>query len=357
MPISAMAHLDRVRRAQRVEVESAPLHVGDELLPHLPLGVELRRDPRLHPGGKALVEPEVVPPCHRDEVAKPLVGELMDHHLCHALPLPRRRRLVNQQVHLAVGDQPPVLHRPRGKLGDGYHVGLGQGVGLAKGLIVAVEGVARALERERTQLRLARRAENSDQHAALGQGRNVVKLAHHEGQQVGAHARALEEGDGLGAVGVRERGRLGHVGKRRHVRRHAQRARERRLAQRLVPAWEYFACVDGLTLRGDHQLLFALDVGVLAAVEAVHLVVVIAREGEGQHARPGRKRRGKGGGHRALTKRDGGGGAHALEAGGVDLELVGVQRHRSHRLDQRHRDRHRPIKLVLLDSQRKVQFV
>ena len=44
----------------------------------------------LHPRGKALVEPEVVPPLHGDQVAEPLVRELVGDHSAHALLLLRR---------------------------------------------------------------------------------------------------------------------------------------------------------------------------------------------------------------------------------------------------------------------------
>ena len=73
-------------RAERVELQRAALHVGDELLPHAPARVELVADARLHPRGEALVEPQVVPPVHGHQVAEPLVGELVDDHLRHALP-------------------------------------------------------------------------------------------------------------------------------------------------------------------------------------------------------------------------------------------------------------------------------
>jgi hypothetical protein len=119
---STRQHLNRVGRAQRVELQRAALHVSDELLPHVPARVQLVADARLHPRGEALVEPQVVPPVHRHQVTKPLVGELVDDDLGHALTLTRRGVLVDEQVDLAVGHKAPVLHGARGKLRDGHPV-------------------------------------------------------------------------------------------------------------------------------------------------------------------------------------------------------------------------------------------
>ena len=60
--LSYCAHLDGVRRAQRVEPEGRLLVIHDELLPHTPHGEEDVSGVGLHPGSEALVEPQVVPP-------------------------------------------------------------------------------------------------------------------------------------------------------------------------------------------------------------------------------------------------------------------------------------------------------
>ncbi len=82
-----------------------------------------------HPGGEALVEPEVVPPLHGDHVAEPLVRHLVGDD--------GRRRpsvgdgsglRVEQQVGLAVGDAAEVFHGAGLEVGQGDHVELGHGV-------------------------------------------------------------------------------------------------------------------------------------------------------------------------------------------------------------------------------------
>ncbi len=65
-----------------------------------------------HPGGERLVEPDVVPPGHGDEVAEPLVRELVRHDVRERAPLAFGCPLgVEQQEPFAEGDEPDVLHR------------------------------------------------------------------------------------------------------------------------------------------------------------------------------------------------------------------------------------------------------
>ena len=60
----------------RVEVEGVVL-VGGHGLVDVPLRVHGGHGLVLHPGGEALVEPDVVPPLHGHQVAEPLVGHLV----------------------------------------------------------------------------------------------------------------------------------------------------------------------------------------------------------------------------------------------------------------------------------------
>jgi len=70
-----------------------------------------------HIGCKGLVEPEIIPPFHRDQVAKPLVSQLVQIRV-------RERQLVIQghgrpspQIVLSVGHACNVLHRAGVELG------------------------------------------------------------------------------------------------------------------------------------------------------------------------------------------------------------------------------------------------
>ena len=94
---------DRVRVRQRVERERRAL-ARLEVVPHAPRGLPVVDDLVGHPRGERLVQPEVVPPRHRHQVAEPLVRELVRDHLGDALLLRQRRgRRVDEQ------------QRPRGR--------------------------------------------------------------------------------------------------------------------------------------------------------------------------------------------------------------------------------------------------
>ena len=66
----------------RVEVQRA-VHVRGHGLVDVPLRMHGGDGLVLHPGGKAFVEPDVVPPLHGDQVAEPLVGHLVSDDQGH----------------------------------------------------------------------------------------------------------------------------------------------------------------------------------------------------------------------------------------------------------------------------------
>ena len=64
-----------------------------------------------YPGCEAFVQPQFVPPIHGDEIAEPLMGELVRYDVHHTIAiLLIRRILVEQNGSCAVGDETPVLH-------------------------------------------------------------------------------------------------------------------------------------------------------------------------------------------------------------------------------------------------------
>src|SRR5215469_13890321 len=65
----------------------------------------------LHPGSEALVEPDVVPPFHGDEIAEPLMSHLMcDDAGDRLFQIDGALLLINQQNHFAEGDAAGILH-------------------------------------------------------------------------------------------------------------------------------------------------------------------------------------------------------------------------------------------------------
>lgn len=57
---------------QRVNGHGNLLVVAEELLPNVKLWLRRLHAHKLHKGGKALVQPQQIPPLHGHEVAKPL---------------------------------------------------------------------------------------------------------------------------------------------------------------------------------------------------------------------------------------------------------------------------------------------
>ena len=68
------------------------------LEPNFPLRIEIRAALAAHPGGESFVQPEIVPPGHRHEIAEPLVGDLVRDDFVDALfRRSRRIRRIKQE--------------------------------------------------------------------------------------------------------------------------------------------------------------------------------------------------------------------------------------------------------------------
>src|SRR3989441_11143782 len=118
--------LDGMRALQSVSGHSSTGAVLDEVLPDFPLWIRPVDHLVGHKGREALVEPEIVPPFHRDEIAEPHVSNLMRDYLNDALLSRSARVHVGMQQDLSESYRAPVLHRPISELGDSNQVKLGQ---------------------------------------------------------------------------------------------------------------------------------------------------------------------------------------------------------------------------------------
>ena len=108
--------------------------------PGFPLRIEFRRALRPHPRREPFVEPEIVPPRHRDEIAEPHVGRLVrDHFVDALLRLGGRFLGIEQEARFVVGDSAPVLHRPAETARDRDVIQLRERVGDAEVVIKILE--------------------------------------------------------------------------------------------------------------------------------------------------------------------------------------------------------------------------
>ena len=291
--------LDGVGVGQPVQAEGAAgVHIH-ELRPHFPLREQPVHRLGAHPRGKALVQPQVIPPLHRHQVAEPHMRHFVGHHFGHPLPgAGRRVGRVHQQRRFAVSHRPPVLHGAGRKVGNGEMVQLGQRVGDAEVIVEIAQQLDRSVQRETGLAFLARRGPYPHQRAVGGLRLHRRQVAHHKGQQIGGHYRRGGEthcfSPRTGAGFLHRRG----VGNRLILRVEFQRNLEYGFGRRLVPAGKGAAGVGGLELRGRQITGFAGRRLVFRAVETEQLVVQLAGKGQRQLRRAGGQFQGKGQRHR-----------------------------------------------------------
>jgi hypothetical protein len=127
------AHLDGLAYASRRRepvVPHRPLPSVDSPVFPMPAGLDFRRDLVAQPRGERLVQPDVVPPRGRHQVAEPLVRNLV-RRVPHIALLESRRVHVapGKQDRLVVRDEAHVLHRAEKVAGvrDRYAVELETG--------------------------------------------------------------------------------------------------------------------------------------------------------------------------------------------------------------------------------------
>ena len=119
-----------------------------------------------HPCREGFVQPDIVPPFRRHQIAKPLVGQLVRMGRQRAALLAERGALINQECRFAVDDRARILHSAIGKVRRGDEVELGVWVWIVeifflytehfkRGFMRRFELVALSFGRERPQHNLA----------------------------------------------------------------------------------------------------------------------------------------------------------------------------------------------------------
>ncbi len=183
--VSALARMARVVGcASMFSVSSTPRDHG---LVDVPLRMHGGHGLVLHPGGKALVEPDVVPPLHGDQVAEPLVGHLVgDDQGDFFLGADGGRFGIDEQVGLAVGDGAEVLHGAGLEVGQGDEVELLERVGNAEVGVVVVEHVLGDIDAVGREGDLVGRGADADGHA-VGFAGGALEVADQEGDEVSGH--------------------------------------------------------------------------------------------------------------------------------------------------------------------------
>ncbi len=271
--------LDGTGRLQGVRVEGAGTGEA-EADPPLPLGAVGIGDLELHEGGEGLVEPDAVPPLHRDEIAEPHVRQLVCDHVHDVLQLALGRLVrVGEEEGLPERDAAEVLHGPEGEVGDGDEV---HGIARVRDVEVVGEVGERELrhvEAELGEVELVGRAQQPERGARDVDRLGGLERAHDEGHEVGGHRHRVGEADAPTPVEhlVGDQGGVGH---RTQVVVEVEGDGEAGFEVRFVPAREGPAGIGGLELGGGDHALDAVVVGEGRAVEPPQLVVQPAPEPE-----------------------------------------------------------------------------
>ncbi len=110
----------RVQRHRLIEPRSSPQAF-------LPSWIEMRARLDFHPGCERFVEPDLFPRRGGDQVAEPLMRDLVRDDVEHiALHVKRAARRIEQNRVFRIRDQAPVLHRAVADTGHGKLIEFGQ---------------------------------------------------------------------------------------------------------------------------------------------------------------------------------------------------------------------------------------
>ena len=133
------------------------------LQPDFPLRIEPRGAFGSHPRSETFVQPKIVPPSHRDEIAKPHVCHLVSEHFVNALLGFEGRILwIEQKDRLVISDPAPILHRAAESTGQCNLIELRQRVGNAEVVVVVLQDLRGRFERVAAHLPFAFRRDHAD---------------------------------------------------------------------------------------------------------------------------------------------------------------------------------------------------
>ena len=156
--------------------------MGEKIVPNFEFWKNMVSAIVFHNGSKRLVEPEVIPPFHGDEVAKPLVREFVSDGECDRFLGGKRRIFGAKQLRLAIGNKTPVFHGARLKVRNSNLVELLEWIGRLEEIFVILERFDgdRGGEFERVW-GLVEWGVGADERAGFGLFLQIVKFADGEG--------------------------------------------------------------------------------------------------------------------------------------------------------------------------------
>ncbi len=199
---------DRRRAGEAIARESLRRPAGAEVIPGLLRGIDAVDGGVADERGEALVEPDIVPPLHRDEVAEPLMREFVGDRNEDKAPVKLSGPLVDQELPLLERDRAPVLHGPPRQFADSDEVELGQGVGDLVVSLVGPEEGSRDSQGEPARAG-ATGARHYGDRGGPGAIRDPFEFPDAQIEQVRGHGRGSGEGPATAASLPFHRGRYG----------------------------------------------------------------------------------------------------------------------------------------------------
>ena len=266
--------LDWSCRCECIDIERGGSSAS-ERLPDAPVRTVGIATTGLHKGCEGLVEPDALPPLHRDKIAEPHVGQFVVDDV--GGPLQFRLACVGRvddQQHLAERHAAEVFHRAERSRGwrSGRPCRRGRGLRSSR---QTSRGLRR---RHRGRTRCGRPDRGGGRHGWAHRPHGSVRWPptgrrqRRRGRSTSPSSGRTECGDGHRRGGL---GDLARVGDGEMVGIDDQRCLEGRLVLGLVPTREATASVGRLELGGGDRVLGAVVGGVRRSIEAVKLIVEV----------------------------------------------------------------------------------
>ena len=251
---------------------------------------------RAHPGSKSFVEPKIVPPRHRHQVAKPLMSGLVRNHFINALPRCGGRFLgIKEQSRFVIGNPAPVLHRATEATGNGDLIEFRQRIGNAEVIVVIFENLRSAFERVAAPFCFPLGGDNTNLRAGCCHF-NEIEFARDENIQVTRHRWRCGETHFFAARPDYFRvvdlclGFDRHIGNREPVLGHDGGELKARSETGFIPTWEKSAGIGRFELRAERYLFRVGPLFLIPHIKkSLALLVDFARKAKGQRVIAGRK--------------------------------------------------------------------
>ena len=270
-------HVNRLNAVDRVATQAQNRFIHRKFFPNIPLRLNRINRKILHHRRKRFIQPEVVPPFHRHQIAKPLMRRFVRDHQSDVFFRRNRRFFASEHRRFSISYQSPVFHRAAAKIWQCHMVTFFEREFFVKIIFIKFQNAHRNIERKIQKfgtLRLGRPSRNFD--ARFGFGGFFLEVTNRKCQQISAHFWSFGEffGGEFAIVTSLDRFRVRNNLK---ISVSFKFKLKSRLSLWLIDTRKNFARVVAFELRREKFLFFAIFV-VITGVKSVHRVGDFARK-------------------------------------------------------------------------------